>query len=77
MRLTRSDAEATGDVTPMPLTRSFKETIHVRIENDPVFRDELLKVAVECIRSGDVETGKTVLRDYVNATIDIRTLDRF
>ena len=61
----------------MPLTRSFKEAIHVRIENDPVFREELLKVAVECILSGDVDTGKTVLRDYVNATIDIRTLGRF
>ena len=53
----------------MTLTREFKETIQARIERDPVFREELLKERVECLLSGEVETGKAVLRDYINATI--------
>ena len=48
----------------MSLTRSFKETIRTRIERDPAFREELLKEGVECLLSGDVDTGKAVLRDY-------------
>ena len=53
----------------MALTRNFKETIQARIERDPAFREELLKEGVDCLLSGDVETGKAVLRDYINATI--------
>ena len=53
----------------MVLTRNFKETIQARIERDPIFREELLKEGVECLLSGDVDTGKAVLRDYINATI--------
>ena len=53
----------------MSLTRDFKETIKARIDRDPSFREELLKEGVECLLSGDVDTGKAVLRDYINATI--------
>ena len=58
----------------MALTRDFKETIQARIERDPAFREELLKEAVECLLSGDVDTGKAVLRDYINATIGFEEL---
>ena len=58
----------------MPLTRDFKETIQARIERDPAFREELLKEGVECLLSGDVDTGKGVLRDYINATIGFQEL---
>ena len=60
----------------MSLTRSFKETIRARIERDPAFREELLKEGVECLLSGDVDAGKAVLRDYINATIGFRALGR-
>ncbi len=53
----------------MPLTRDFKETVRERLQCDPSFRDALLKEAVDCLLSGDVETGKSLLRDHVNATI--------
>ena len=56
----------------MVLTRNFKKTIQARIERDPTFREELLKEGVECLLSGDVDTGKAVLRDYINATIDFQ-----
>ena len=58
----------------MSLTRAFKETIQARIERDPAFREELLKEGVECLLSGDVDTGKAVLRDYINATIGFQEL---
>jgi DNA-binding phage protein len=53
----------------MPLTRDFKETIQARARRDAAFRESLLKEAVDSLLSGDVETGKTVLRDYINATV--------
>ncbi len=58
----------------MALTRDFKETIHARVERDPAVREELLKEGVECLLSGDVDTGKAVLRDYINATIGFEEL---
>ena len=58
----------------MALTRDFKETIQARVQHDPVFREELLKEGVQSFLSGDVETGKTILRDYINATIGFEEL---
>jgi DNA-binding phage protein len=53
----------------MALTRDFKETIRARVQRDQAFRRALLREAVEAMLNGDVETGKSVLRDYVNATV--------
>jgi hypothetical protein len=47
----------------------LKETIQARARRDAAFREALLKEAVDALLSGDVETGKTVLRDYINATV--------
>ena len=51
----------------MPLTRDFRVTIRERIERDPGFREALLEEAVQCLLAGDVDVGKSILRDYVNA----------
>ena len=53
----------------MPLTRDFKQTIQARVRRDAAFRKELLREGVECFVLGDIETGKAVLRDYINATV--------
>lgn len=58
----------------MPLTRDFKETIQARIRKDPAFRNELLREGLECLLSGDLETGKSILRDYINATVGFEKL---
>ncbi len=58
----------------MPLTRDFKETIQDRLRRDPGFREELLKEGVECLVAGDVETGKAILRDFINATVGFQEL---
>jgi DNA-binding phage protein len=58
----------------MPLTRDFKETVKARVERDPEFGASLLTEAVELMLDGDLETGKSVLRDYINATIGFERL---
>ena len=60
----------------MPLTHDFKETIRARAQADPAFRQELLREAIECYIGGDLETGKAVLRDYVNATVGFQDLEK-
>ncbi len=59
----------------MPLTHDFKETIRARAQREPKFRQALLREAVESYLTGDLETGKSVLRDYVNATIGFQVLE--
>lgn len=59
----------------MPLTHDFKETIRARAQRDSDFRQALLREAVECIVRGDLATGKSVLRDYVNATVGFQNLE--
>ena len=60
----------------MPLTRDFKETIRARVRSDPDFRKELLREGLECLLGGDVETGKAVLRNYINAGVGFQELGR-
>jgi hypothetical protein len=58
----------------MALTRDFKETIKARAERDPEFRVGLLEEALDAFLSADLETGKVLLRDYVNATLGFEQL---
>src|SRR6202451_4318745 len=58
----------------MPLTRDFKETIRARVARDPKFRKELLREGIESLLSGDIATAKTILRDYINATVGFAEL---
>ena len=59
---------------PMPLTRSFKEFIKSRVERDPKFRQALFQEAVQTLVEGDLATAKSVLRDYINATVGFEAL---
>jgi DNA-binding phage protein len=58
----------------MPLTRDFKETVKARAADDAEFRAALLSEVVDLFLAGDVATGKSVLRDYINATIGFAAL---
>jgi hypothetical protein len=60
----------------VPLTREFKETVQARIKRDRKYRKELLREGVECLLTGDLNTGKAILRDYINATIGFEELSR-
>jgi DNA-binding phage protein len=58
----------------MPLTRSFQQTVQTRASKDRAFRAALLSEGVEALLRGDVEVGKALLRDYINATIGFKAL---
>ncbi len=58
----------------MPLTRDFIVTSRERLERDPAFRAALLEEGVQCLLAGEVDVGKSFLRDYVNATIGFQEL---
>jgi DNA-binding phage protein len=60
----------------MALTHDFKETIRARAQRDASFRQALLREGVESIINGDLDTGKAVLRDYVNATVGFQKLEK-
>ena len=60
----------------MPLTRDFKATIKARAEKDSAFREALLAEALDGFLAGDTDTGKAMLRDYINATIGFEALGR-
>jgi hypothetical protein len=60
--------EGSGEIA-MALTRDFKETIKARVERDAAFRKELLIEGIESFLSGDMDTGKAILRDYINGTV--------
>lgn len=62
------------EVKLMALTRDFKETIQARVERDPGFRQALLREGIENFLSGDVDTGKIILRDFINATVGFAKL---
>jgi hypothetical protein len=53
----------------MPLTKSFNETVKSRLQQSAGFRRALLREAVGAMVAGDVETGKSVLRKYINGTV--------
>lgn len=58
----------------MALTRDFKATVRARAERDPAFRQALFQEAVQCLLEGDTDGGRSVLRDYINATIGFDAL---
>lgn len=53
----------------MPLTRDFRETVMERMRSNPVFRVLMLREGIDALLGAELEVGKEVLRDYVNATM--------
>ena len=53
----------------MALTTSFNETLRKKLQESAGFRRALLKEAVGCMIAGDVETGKSLMRKYINGTV--------
>jgi DNA-binding phage protein len=58
----------------MPITRKFRDTVLTRAEHDAAFRREMLTEAVNEMLTGDLDAGKAMLRDYINATITFQKL---
>ena len=60
----------------MALTRDFKNTIMERAVHDAQYRKGLLTESVNEILEGNLDVGKAMLRDYINATITFPALAR-
>jgi DNA-binding phage protein len=58
----------------MALTRDFKQTVLARAKRDPKFRQALFTEAINAYLTGDIATGKAMLRDLINATIGFEQL---
>jgi hypothetical protein len=58
----------------MALTRSFKELVQRNVAADPAFGEALLREGINTMLTGDVDTGKAILRDYIKATIGFEKL---
>jgi DNA-binding phage protein len=52
----------------MPLTKQFRETVMARAKADKEFREELIIEATNALLEGDIDTGKSLIKDYLNAT---------
>jgi hypothetical protein len=53
----------------MAVTKSFKELVQSRVARDPAFGAALLREGIDIMPSGDVDAGKSILRDYLKATV--------
>jgi hypothetical protein len=58
----------------MALTKSFKDLVQGRIARDPDFAAALLREGIDTMLTGDVDTGKAILRDYIKATVGFEKL---
>lgn len=58
----------------MALTRSFRETVVERAQNEPEFRAALIEEAIQAFLDGDMDEGRVLLRDCINATIGFARL---
>jgi DNA-binding phage protein len=58
----------------MALTREFKDTVAARVQRDPRFREALFTEAMNAYLGGNTGTGKSILRDLVNATVGFEEL---
>jgi len=58
----------------MPITKQFRNTILQRAGIDAEFRRHMLTEAVNELIGGDLDAGKSILRDYINATITFEGL---
>ena len=58
----------------MALTRSFKELVQRNVAADPAFGEALLREGIDTMLTGDVDTGKAILRDYIKATVGFEKL---
>ena len=45
-----------------------------RVARDPAFKVALLTEGLNALLEGDLDTGKAVLRDYINATVGFGAL---
>src|SRR6202048_1907274 len=58
----------------MGKTKSFRGLDERHVKDDQKFAEALLREGVDAMLSGDADTGKTIMRDYIKATVGFEKL---
>jgi DNA-binding phage protein len=58
----------------MAKTKNFRGLVEYHVKRDKKFAEALLREGVDAMLSGDIETGKIILRDYIKATVGFEKL---
>jgi hypothetical protein len=58
----------------MATTKGFKELVQRRVARDAEFATALLREGIDTMLTGDVDTGRAILRDYIKATVGFEKL---
>jgi hypothetical protein len=58
----------------MALSRPFKDAVVARAQSDSSYRNRMLQAAVQNLVAGELETGKSLLQLYINATVGFQEL---
>jgi hypothetical protein len=58
----------------MAKTKSFRDLVERQVKDDRKFAEALLREGIDAMLSGDLETGKTIMRDYIKATVGFEKL---
>jgi DNA-binding phage protein len=58
----------------MAKTKSFRDLVESHVKDDPKFAAALLREGIDAMLSGDLDTGKSIMRDYIKATVGFEKL---
>jgi len=72
----RARADGAQRRREMARTKSFKDLVQQHVKADKKFAEALLREGIDAMLSGDVDGGKTILRDYIKATVGFEKLGK-
>jgi hypothetical protein len=58
----------------MARTRGFRDLVERHVKDDSKFAGALLREGIDAMLSGDLDTGKAIMRDYIKATVGFEKL---
>jgi DNA-binding phage protein len=69
----KANADAVERRRKMAKTKSFRDLVERQVKDDRKLADALLREGIDAMLSGDL-TGKTIMRDYIKATVGFEKL---
>ena len=58
----------------MAKAKSFRDLVERHVKGDKKFAEALLREGIDAMLSGDLDAGKTIMRDYIKATVGFEKL---
>jgi hypothetical protein len=72
----RANAVSAERRREMAKAKRFNGLVQQHVKTDKKFAEALLREGIDAMLGGDVDTGKTILRDYIKATVGFETLGK-